>query len=57
MNEFEIKYGVIKVMCLLVQLTTYPTEPPFCQKISQPTSQSVSQSVSHSVIPTHTHCH
>jgi len=42
---FEIKYRFIKVMCLLVQLTTYPTEPPFSQEISQPFSQMVSHSV------------
>jgi len=46
---FEIKYGFIKVMCLMLQLTTYPSEPPSCQKISQPANQSV--------ILTHTHSH
>jgi hypothetical protein len=42
-------------MCVLVQLTTYPTEPPFCQKISQPTSQKLSQSVSQSLYYSHSH--
>jgi hypothetical protein len=47
---FEIMYWFIKVMCLLLQLTTYL---PVRKSASQPVGQSVSQSV----ILTHTHSH